>query len=99
VTYVGDGHDGIWNIITQITSEHRRREVLDWYHLMENLYKVDASPSDLKQIKAFLWSGCFEGAWKQLKSIDTYASQTFRAYLNKHRHRIVPYDFPMIYTS
>ena len=92
VTCVGDGHDGIWNIITQITSEHQRREVLDWYHLMENLHKVDAPPSDLKQIKTFLWSGCFEDASKQLKSIDTYASRTFRAYLNKHRHRIVPYD-------
>lgn len=92
VTCVGDGHDGIWNIISQITSEHQRREVLDWYHLMENLYKIEAPPSDLKQIKTFLWSGLLDNALKQLKSIKNYASLTFQAYLKKHRHRIVPYD-------
>lgn len=92
VTCVGDGHDGIWNIISQITSEHQRREVLDWYHLMENLYKIEAPPSDLKQIKTFLWSGLLDDALKQLKSIKNYASLTFQAYLKKHRHRIVPYD-------
>lgn len=92
VTCVGDGHDGIWNIITQIATEHERREVLDWYHLSENLHKVDAPLSNLEQIKTLLWSGLLEDALKHLKSIKTYASQTFRAYLKKHRHRIVPYD-------
>jgi hypothetical protein len=92
VTCVGDGHDGVWNLITKIASEHERREVLDWYHLMENLYKVDASPSYLKEIKTFLWSGLVDEALEQLKLIKTYPSQTFRAYLKKHRHRIVPYD-------
>ena len=91
-TSVGDGHDGIWNIITQIASEHQRREVLDWYHLTENLHKVEASRSDLEQIKTFLWSGFLEDALNQLKSIKTYTSQTFQAYLKKHSHRIVPYD-------
>jgi hypothetical protein len=54
VTCVGDGHDGIWNIITLITSEHERREVLDWFHLMENLHKVNAPTRHLKQIETFL---------------------------------------------
>ena len=92
VTCVGDGHDGIWNIITQITSRHERREVLDWFHLMENLHKVDAPTRYLTQIETVLWSGLLEEALEQLKSIKTYASQTFQAYLKKHRHRLVPYD-------
>jgi hypothetical protein len=92
VTCVGDGHDGIWNILAQIASEHQRREVLDWFHLVENLYKVDGSPSCLKKLKASLWSGLLDDALERLQEIPTYASQTFQAYLRKHRHRIVPYD-------
>jgi len=62
VNCVGDGHDGIWNIIAQIVSEHRRREVIDWYHLVENLHKVDAPLRELMPIKTFLWSGLLEDA-------------------------------------
>ena len=32
VTCLGDGHDGVWNIFKEISSEHQRREILDWYH-------------------------------------------------------------------
>lgn len=92
VTCVGDGHDGIWNIMAQITSEHQRREVLDWYHLVENLHKVDLCAGSLKKLKTYLWSGLVDEVLERLKPIETYASQTFQAYLQKHRHRIVPYD-------
>ncbi|HHP7243940.1 MAG TPA: ISKra4 family transposase, partial [Elainellaceae cyanobacterium] len=43
LTALGDGHDGVWNIINQMSSEAQRREVLDWYHLVENLHKVGGS--------------------------------------------------------
>jgi hypothetical protein len=92
VTCIGDGHDGVWNIIDQIACEHQRREVLDWYHLVENLHKVDTTSSGFPKIEASLWSGLVDEALDRLKSIKTYASQRFQAYLNKHRHRIVPYD-------
>jgi hypothetical protein len=36
VTCLGDGHDGIWNIVSQLAPDTQRREVLDWFHLMEN---------------------------------------------------------------
>ena len=36
LTCLGDGHDGVWNIIAQVASAPQRREILDWYHLMEN---------------------------------------------------------------
>jgi hypothetical protein len=89
---VGDGHDGIGNIVAHIASEPQRREVLDWYHLVENLYKVNSSASRLKKLETCLWSGLVDEAIEQLQGIKNYSGQTFQAYLIKHRHRIVPYD-------
>jgi hypothetical protein len=43
VTCLGDGHDGIWNLFDQMQGAVERREILDWYHLMENLEKVGGS--------------------------------------------------------
>ena len=40
LTCLGDGHDGIWNIFAQVGYQAQRREILDWYHLVENLGKV-----------------------------------------------------------
>jgi len=46
VTCPGDGHDGIWKLIGQIGhNDESRREILDWYHLSENLHKVGGSNS------------------------------------------------------
>lgn len=38
VTCLGDGHDGVWNIFKEISCEQNRREILDGYHLNENLH-------------------------------------------------------------
>lgn len=38
--YLGDGHDGVWKLFTEIGSSSTRLEILDWYHLRENPYKV-----------------------------------------------------------
>ncbi|MGB3491101.1 MAG: hypothetical protein WBA57_00115 [Elainellaceae cyanobacterium] len=40
LTALGDGHDGVWNIIEHMGTRDQRREILDWYHLVENLHKV-----------------------------------------------------------
>jgi hypothetical protein len=45
LTCLGDGHDGIWNIISQIATPLQRREILDWYHLKENLYRTHLTSS------------------------------------------------------
>ena len=34
---LGDGHDGVWNLFAEISTEQQRQEILDWYHLKENL--------------------------------------------------------------
>ena len=39
LTCLGDGHDGVWKVINQLAqSVPIQRQVLDWYHLVENLY-------------------------------------------------------------
>jgi len=52
---LGDGHDGVWNLFREIAPE--RWEILDWYHLKENLYKVGGSLKRLTQAEALLWQG------------------------------------------
>jgi len=37
--------------------QHIRQEILDWYHLKENLYKVGGSLKRLKAAETFLWQG------------------------------------------
>jgi len=42
LTCLGDGHEGIWNLIKKFGQNQVpiKREVLDWYHLKENLYRT-----------------------------------------------------------
>jgi hypothetical protein len=42
INCIGDGHPGVWNIVREIAQEYRRREILDWFHLVENLALVCA---------------------------------------------------------
>jgi hypothetical protein len=37
---LGDGHPGIWKLFTEIATTDQRFEILDWYHLKENLYRT-----------------------------------------------------------
>ena len=38
---LGDGHDGVWNLVREFGSDKSSRcEILDWFHLVKNLYKV-----------------------------------------------------------
>lgn len=92
VTCVGDGHDGVWNIIARLVPDCQRREVLDWYHLVENLYKLGGSRRRLERLKASLRSGCLDEVFEVLERRRGYKSQRLRAYLEKHRQRLVNYD-------
>ena len=49
ITCLGDGHDGVWNLFNQIGTTEQRREVLDWYHLIENLHRVGGSLKRLRR--------------------------------------------------
>lgn len=93
VTCLGDGHDGIWNLFGEIASPTQRREILDWFHLVENLHKVGGSLQRLTAVEALLWKGNVDGAIEQFKGWQPEQVDNFIAYLNKHRHRIVNYEY------
>lgn len=57
IVCLGDGHDGVWNLVAQIATPEQRRESLDWYHLNENLQKVGGSIKRLRQAETLLWHG------------------------------------------
>ena len=90
---LGDGHDGIWNLFAQVDSQVQRLEILDWYHLMENLGHVGGSQQRLDAVEACLWRGDVEGAVKQFDDWPHERAERFIAYLAKHRHRIVNYAY------
>ena len=92
-TCLGDGHDGIWNLYTQIGTTTQRREILDWYHLIENLGKVGGSQHRLDAVEADLWQGDVEGAIAQFNDWQHERVTAFRGYLSKHRQRIINYGY------
>ena len=57
ITCLGDGHDGVWKMVEQIGTMAERREILDWFHLMENLHKVGGSFKRLRTAETLLWQG------------------------------------------
>ncbi|WP_410503509.1 ISKra4 family transposase [Leptolyngbya sp. O-77] len=93
LTCIGDGHDGIWNVYTQIGNQTQRREILDWYHLVENLGKVGGSVQRLDAVETCLWQGDVEGAIAQFEDWQHERVTNFVSYLNKHRQRIVNYGY------
>jgi hypothetical protein len=91
---LGDGHDGVWNLFQEISSATQRLEILDWYHLRENLYKVGGSRKRLKQAETLLWQGQVDNALALFTNLSLKQAQNFCTYLQKHRARIVDYgDF------
>lgn len=93
IVCLGDGHDGVWNIVAQIGTRAQRRERLDWYHLKENLAKVNSPRSRLMDLEDLLWEGDVTTAISQLKTCTDDHAPQFMAYLRKHQHRIVTYDY------
>jgi hypothetical protein len=57
VVCLGDGHDGVWNVFDAVRGAPVRLEILDWYHLKENRFKVGGSFARLRQAEAWLWQG------------------------------------------
>lgn len=93
ITCLGDGHAGVWNIVQQIAYSDQRREILDWYHLKENLHKVGGSIKRLNHAEALLWLGKVDAALELFENSHKKQAQKFCQYLRKHRHRIVNYDY------
>jgi hypothetical protein len=91
VSVLGDGHPGIWNLAAECVDDSQRCEVLDWYHLMENLHRVGGSNQRLAEVREQLWRGEVDAA--QLAFADWQAPQAanFVSYLERHRQRLPNY--------
>ena len=91
---LGDGHDGIWNIAKNFggTKVVIKREILDWYHLMENLHKVKGSKKREMKVKTLLWIGEVDKAISEFKELKKHQAKCFQNYLNKHSQRIPNYE-------
>jgi hypothetical protein len=88
---LGDGHAGVWNLFAQLTTVETRWEILDWYHLKENLYKVGGSLKRLAAAEALLWQGQVDAAKALFADCRRKQARNFEAYLSNHRARIVNY--------
>jgi hypothetical protein len=93
VTCLGDGHDGVWNIIKEFVPVGKRREILDWFHLMENLHKIGGSNQRLFAARSLLWYGKVDETIKLFNDCSLKQAENFCAYLEKHRHRIINYYY------
>lgn len=90
---LGDGHAGIWKIVKQFNCPGEKREILDWYHLMENLHKVGGSLKRLSEAESLLWFGKVEETIALFSCLKKKQAVNFCLYLDKHRHRIINYNY------
>lgn len=90
---VGDGHEGVWNIFAEVRTASERLEILDWYHLKENLYRIGGSITRLQQAEACLWQGEVDKAKALFTVGELEQARKFCKYLEHHRQRIVNYAY------
>ncbi len=93
LTCLGDGHPGIWNLVKPINCPGEKREILDWFHLVENLYKVGGSLKRLEGVESLLWQGKVDEAIAIISPLKKKQAENFCHYLETHRHRIINYDY------
>jgi hypothetical protein len=93
VDCLGDGHDGVWGVYAQIADPERRNEILDGYHLRENLHEIPGSNQRLKQAEDLLWRGEVDQARQLFEDCHSEEARKFRGYLERHRERIPNYGY------
>ena len=70
----------------------QRREILDWYHLKENLYRVGGSLRRLRRVENYLWQGLIAEAIEEFDELKNKQARNFQEYLRKHQGRIPDYQ-------
>jgi hypothetical protein len=93
IACLGDGHDGVWNVFEAVATPSERLEILDWYHLKENLYKIGGSMNRVKQAESWLWQGCVDEAKALFERCNLDQARKFCNYLEHHRQHIVNYAY------
>jgi hypothetical protein len=89
---LGDGHAGIWKLFAEVVPDDARFEILDWYHLKENLFKVEAERSRLEQAETYLWQGQVDAAVELFAQATDKSALNFCAYVQAHRGRLIDYQ-------
>ena len=90
---LGDGHDGVWGVYGQIGREGQRHEILDWFHLMENLHQVAATDEARQTAGSWLWEGKVDAAINTFEATESETVRRFCGYLERHRDRIPNYRY------
>ena len=90
---LGDGHPGIWKLFESVGNSQTRIEILDWFHLKENLYKVGGSLKRLKQAEHLLWRGKVKSTLQLFSPLNKKAARNFYQYLMTHQSRIINYQY------
>ncbi|NMF86832.1 ISKra4 family transposase, partial [Nodosilinea sp. P-1105] len=90
---LGDGHAGIWSLFAQLEVPQIAEEILDWYHLIENLHKVGGSLKRLQEAESLLWEGQVDKTLALFAPVKTDPSRRFQTYLQTHRSRIPNYRY------
>ena len=90
---LGDGHPGIWRIVEQFDFPGEKREILDWFHLVENLQKVGGSIQRLKQAESLLWQGKVDETIELISPLKKKQAENCCRYLETHRQRIINYHY------
>jgi hypothetical protein len=93
IACLGDGHEGVWNIFEAVATTSERLEILDWYHLKENLYKIGGSIKRIQQAESWLWQGGTDEAKALFQDCQLDQARKFCNYLERHRHRVVNYAY------
>nr|WP_144053759.1 ISKra4 family transposase [Baaleninema simplex] len=91
VSVVADGHPGVWNLARDCLKESQRQEILDWYHLIENLHRVGGSNQRLEAVREHLWQGEVEAAGAEFGQWRTPEVVNFLNYIERHSHRLPNY--------
>jgi hypothetical protein len=93
VTCLGDGHPGIWNLVENYHPHGEKREVLDWFHLVENLHKAGGSLKRIARAETLLWEGKVEETLMLFEGLTSKRFVNVGAYIENHRHRIINYQY------
>lgn len=93
VDCLGDGHDGVWSLYHQVGTPQQRREILDWFHLVENLHKIPGSNNRLLEAQTLLWRGEVDATIALFMECKSDEARCFRGYLERHRERIPNYGY------
>jgi len=90
---LGDGHAGIWKLYRQMLLPTPQQQILDWFHLMENLHKVGGSIKRLEKAETLLWKGKVEETIDLFTNLSKRQAKCFCQYLSEHQKRIVNYGY------